>query len=167
MGSSRQIITGMRFGAMLLSIALLWLIALPANAQVFKCVDAATGKLAYSDTPCKKGSTGGVERIQNNTIDSSGSREQALRRELQEMQRRMDSLENKRDQPTYGRTESDLQAERADSRECEQAKRSYDIEAGSMTRSRSTVAAKESAMRSACGMREPDRTTINVYTPYR
>jgi hypothetical protein len=135
--------------------------ALPADAQVFRCADERTGRIAYSDAPCQGSTSGGAVRIQENTLDTSDSREQALRRELHELRQRMDSYETNSDRPAYGRTESDLQAERADSRECQQAKRSLEIESGSMTRSKSSVEAKAAAMRSACGIREPDRVEIN------
>ena len=137
--------------------------ALPSDAQVFRCTDQRTGKIAYSDTPCQGGTTGGAVRIQENTLDTSNSRERALRRELQELRQRMNSYELNSDRSAYGRTEADLQAERADSRACEQAKRSLEIESGSMTRSQSSVNAKAAAMRSACGIREPDRVEVNNY----
>lgn len=136
---------------------------LPADAQVFRCTDERTGEVAYSDIPCSKGTSGGAANIRENTLDTSGSREQALRQEIRELRQRMESYEENTARPAYGRTESDLQAERADSRECQQAKRSLDIEAGSMTRNKASVEAKAAAMRSACGIREPDRIEVNNY----
>lgn len=142
--------------------------ALPASAQVFRCIDAGSGRVTYSDVPCQDDKAGGAVIIQQNTIDTSGSREQALRHELRVLQQRMDTYENTTTtRPAYGRTEADLQAERANSLECEQAKRSHYLEASSMTRTQASVEAKAAAMRSACGIREPDRVEFNRYAPER
>ncbi|MDO9597010.1 MAG: DUF4124 domain-containing protein [Azoarcus sp.] len=138
------------------------LVSTSADAQVYKCKEDSTGKVTFSDVPCHGKNAGGSVNLHENTLDTSGSREQALKREIRDLQERMDSYEaagSSRSQ--YGRTESDLQAERADSHACKQAKWSLDIEAGSMTRNKASVASKEAAMRSACGMREPDRVEIH------
>lgn len=132
------------------------------DAQVFKCKEDGTGRVTFSDVPCHGKNAGGSVELHENTLDTSGSREQALKREVRDLRERMESYEaagSSRSQ--YGRTESDLQAERADTQACKEAKWSLEIEAGSMTRSKTSVASKEAAMRSACGMREPDRVEIH------
>lgn len=149
-----------------LALALLAAISLSgiAHAQVYKCSEDGSGKITYSDVPCHGRNAGRHVDVQDNTLDTSGSREQALRREVRELQQRMDSYDSGTARGQYGRTQADLQAERADSVACERAKRSLEVEAGSMTRNRSTVASKEAAMRSACGLREPDR--IDIHNDY-
>lgn len=145
------------------TLALLAVVSLTgsAQAQVYKCKEDRSGKITYSDVPCHGKNTGRDIEVLDNTLDTSGSREQALRREVRELQERMDGYESRAGRSQYGRTQADLQAERADSVACERARRSLEIEAGSMTRNRSTVASKEAAMRSACGLREPDRVEIH------
>lgn len=138
-------------------------IAAPATAQVYRCTDDTTGKVIYADTPCQRSAAGGVVPIEQNTLDTSGSREQALKLEIKALRQRVDALESGAAAPRYGRTESDLHAERADSFACQQAKRSLDIEAGSGTSTRASVEAKAAAMRIACGVREPDRVEINTH----
>lgn len=125
-----------------------------AQGQVFKCADDRTGKISYSNVPCHGTNSGREIRVQENSLDTSGAREQAMRRELNELRSRVQAMEQApAAQPPV--------ANRMDSEECRQARRSYDIEAGSMTRNKSTVEAKRSAMYGACGMREPDRVEIN------
>lgn len=149
------------------TLALLAVISLagPAHAQVYKCKENGSGKITYSDVPCHGGNTGRDVDVRDNTLDTSGSREQALRREVRELQERMDTYESRAGSSQYGRTQADLQAERADSVACERARRSLEIEAGSMTRNKATVASREAAMRSACGLREPDR--VEIHNDYR
>lgn len=128
-----------------------------ADAQVFKCVEERTGKISFSDVPCHGKDSGRVVDASPNTVDSSGSREQALRREVMELRDRMNRYESASQASS---TASSEQSSRIDTRACEQARRSYDIEAGSMTSNKATVEAKRSAMYGACGMQEPTRIEI-------
>lgn len=134
-----------------LPLALLAAIALSgtAHAQVYKCKEDGSGRITYSDVPCHGRNAGQHVDVQDNTLDASGSREQALRREVRELEQRMDSYDSGAARGQYGRTQADLQAERADSVACERAKRSLETKAGSTTRNRSTVASKDAAMRIA------------------
>lgn len=142
--------------------AALLLASLSAHAQVYKCREDGTGKVTYSDAPCHGRHSGQYLDLKDNTLDTSGSREQAMRSQMRDMQGQIDRLERRgTPQQPVGRTQADLQAERADSTACERARRSLEIEAGSMTRNKATVESKEAAMRSACGLREPDRVEIN------
>lgn len=138
-------------------IAAILLSAGAAHGQVFKCTEA-NGKVTFSDSPCAGGK---ALDIRPNTIDSRESREQVLQKELREMRTEMDRM---RQAPApsqqYGRTESDLQAELSGTRECADARRSYEMEERSVKPT--AVASKRRAMYAACGMREPDMT---VNTP--
>lgn len=125
-----------------------------AHAQtVFRCIEDKTGKISYSNVPCHGANSGREISVRENSLDTSGAREQALRRELNDLRSRVQAMEQAPAAPAPV-------ANRMDSEECRQARRSYDIEAGSMTRTKSTVEAKRSAMYGACGMREPDRVEI-------
>lgn len=142
--------------------AALLLASLSTHAQVYKCREDGTGKVTYSDDPCHGKNSGHYLDLKENTLDTSGSREQAMRAQMRDMQGQIDRLERRgTSQPAIGRTQADLQGERADSLACERARRSLEIEAGSMTRNKATVESKEAAMRSACGLREPDKVEIN------
>lgn len=65
------------------------------------------------------------------------------------------------------KTSAEIQSEMASSSECQQAKRSYEIEAGAYNPKKEFLNAKKRVMYSACGMREPDsidiNNTVNVY----
>lgn len=141
-----------------LAVAGVMFLSAPAWAQVFKCVEERSGKVVFSDVPCHGKTSGRAVDATPNTIDASGSREQALRREVQELRERMGNYESA---SKAGRSPSDQQSPRIDSRACEQARRSYDIEAGAFKQNKAAIEAKRSAMYGACGMREPTRIEIN------
>ena len=144
-----------------------------AFAQVYRCTTTA-GKVEYSDAPCQ------ASRGEARLIAPPVSESEKLRRENEELRRQVDA-QNKimRNQaaappanavpapapapvaPPIGRTQADVQADRADTPECARAKREYEIALSSIA-GRNTSAAAEAAMQSACGMRTPDRTIINI-----
>jgi hypothetical protein len=151
--------------------ALLLVFATAAQAQVYRCTNAA-GKVEFSDSPCAAGVDAKV------VAPSTGRDDRSLARENEELKRRLFEAESRPvapPQPVQGvaapapaapaparapqRTQADLQAERADSYECERAKREYDVALSSRV-GKSKAPAAEMAMYSACGMRPPDRTVI-------
>jgi len=138
-----------------------------ATAQVYRCTNAA-GKVEYSDAPCA------VAHRENRVVAPKVERSQRelelenelLRRQISDERSRRQlrdsrAVEAPQVQTPYGRTEADLQAERADSHECARAKRDYEVILSSIA-GKSRAPAAEAAMYSACGMRAPDKTTINV-----
>ncbi len=140
-----------------------------AQAQILKCVDAK-GNIEFSNQSCQKGWTRQELAIKENTVNSSGAREQAL---LVENQKLKDQLQKSQreaaaDQPgtpagAPGATvlsEADLQAQRQRSSACEDAARRYEIAAGSIAPVPDLIAARRSAMFIACGIREPDNVNI-------
>ncbi|NMG71169.1 DUF4124 domain-containing protein [Parazoarcus communis] len=130
-----------------------------AQAQVYKCLDQKTGETAYSDIPCSISARTQAVNTEPNVIDASGSREQALKKEIDALR---DELRvHKSSASASNRSQADLQAERIDSRACEQARRSYDIEAGSLKQNKAAIESKRAAMYGACGMQEPDKVEIN------
>lgn len=54
------------------------------------------------------------------------------------------------------------QPDRIDRAACEKARRDYDVAVSSITYSKAARQAKREQMYGACGMREPDKTNINV-----
>lgn len=133
-----------------------------AQAQIYRCTDDKGGTL-YTQQPCEDGAE--VVDLGPNSEVAEGAREAALRRELEQLREDLRRLEEQRtaaryDGPEYGRSESDLRADQADSYACKQAMRSYEISANSIKRA--DVEQKRVAMYAACGMREPDRR----YAPY-
>lgn len=136
-----------------------------AQQQVFRCINAA-GKIAFSDSPCGGATTGGRIAVQENSLDFSGSRESQLRRENEQLKEQL------RDQHRLAtsngnapqRTQPDLQAERIDSIACERAKRDYEVTASSTANSSAVIESKRSIMYGTCGMREPNKSTVNVDT---
>lgn len=140
-----------------------------SSAQVYRCT-APSGKVEYSDAPCSATSKDNrlvapkVERSRRDVeLENDDLRRQLSEERLKRSARVPSSPPPVETPPTpvRGRTESDLQAERADSWECSKAKRDYDVLSGSVTDKRRLPAA-EVAMYSACGMRNPDKTIINV-----
>lgn len=123
----------------ILACVLFALPAAPALAQVFKCVDDKTGKISFSDTRCDTRSSGGRVQVKPNTLDTSGSREQIYRRQA-------------RDQYGQGDAADALEpvAARTATRECEQATREYENEAGSIYRDPAVAHAKRRYMEAAC-----------------
>lgn len=126
--------------------------------QVYKCT-SRSGNIEFSNTACTTSSSGGRVKVEANTVDMSGSREQSLitenaelRQQLQNQQRALnDSGANRR-----GRTEADLQAERASSYECRVAKKKYEWETSAgMNGMHRDASAERLGMYAACGMREP------------
>ena len=132
-------------------LALLVLPAGPALAQVFKCVDDKTGKISFSDTRCDTKSTGGRVEVKPNTMDTSGSREQIYRQQAREYQAAQKERAAAPWPEEDGYTDARV-AERANSRECEQAKREHENEKVSIYRDDSVLDAKYRYMKEACGL---------------
>jgi hypothetical protein len=135
-----------------------------AAQHVYKCQNAA-GKIEFSDAPCQADRRGERVQLRENSLDSSGSREYMLRKENEQLKEQLKNQQHA--VPPYGgmapqRTQPDLQAERIDALACEKAKRDYEVTASSSANSRAIVEAKRSMMYGACGMREPDRSTITI-----
>lgn len=123
----------------MLAWALLALPVAPAAAQVFKCVDDKTGQVSFSDTRCDTRSSGGRVQVKPNTLDTSGSREQISRRQARERQDQGDA------EGGFGPFAA------RSSLECEQAKREYENEAGSIYRDPGVTQARRRYMEVACG----------------
>lgn len=148
--------TGAYRAMMLVGMCLL----LSGQARVYRC-EEASGSVRFSDVPCASGEAGAEYEVKPNTVDSSGSREQVLKRQVQSLQEQLDQ-QQAAPPAAAGRSQPDLQAERIDNAACEQAARAYESEAGSMFGDKASVEAKRVAMYGACGMREPDKVEINV-----
>jgi hypothetical protein len=139
-----------------------------AEAEVFRCTTAA-GKVEYSDGPCVNGTSRQVQ-VNQNSLSSSGHREQVLRGENERLRNQLEAHKNSKQSqsstaaantPALGRTEADLAAEKGGSIECARAKRSYEVATSSIQQNRNT-AAEELSMYSACGIKPPDKTVVNI-----
>ena len=151
-----------------LAIAACWLIAMQCSAQVHRCV-GPDGKVEFSNAPCAVGSTGNQVRVVPNTLNTSGAREQALKEENARLRQQLDdqryNQQRQVPQQPMGRTYPDLQAEKASSYECRMAQANYETAVASASRSKDPEGEARPAqlkMYAACGMREPDRTTVVV-----
>lgn len=143
----------------------LCLFGLAGQTVVYRCVDEASGTVRFSDRACGPGEHGGSQVVRPNTLDASGAREQALRSEIRQLREQLEAQERRvQAQPATGLTQPDLQAQRIDGWACQQARRSYELAAGSLLQNQADIEMKRSAMYGACGMREPDRTEVNVNT---
>jgi hypothetical protein len=149
---------------------LVLILPIAASAQVFRCTNSA-GKVEYSDAPCAGGG-GRAVTVNQNVLPGPAAREQALRAENERLRdelagRRPQSLGNPSPSPApgatqaFGRTEADLAAEKGGSIECSRAKRNYEVATSSIQPNRNTDA-DELAMYSACGIKPPDKTVVNV-----
>lgn len=136
-----------------------------AQQQVYKCKNTK-GKIEFSDSPCQGASVSERIQIQSNSVDYSGSREYQLRRENKQLKEQLHEQQRSSvfDGRAPQRTQPDLQAERIDSFACEKAKRDYEVTASSRANDSALVESRRSIMYGACGMREPDKNTINVET---
>ncbi|HZV97692.1 MAG TPA: DUF4124 domain-containing protein [Methylophilaceae bacterium] len=171
----------------------------PAHAQVYKCKNQ-NNQIVYTDAPCASGSSQILTDIQvTGAVNSNLPKEQsALTRQMDTAVKaaiatgdlnRAQALattkehwewiaiarreQNNAQNTVIGRTEADLSAERGDTLECQQAKRSLELEANSSLYEPSAIHAKRSLMRAACGIKEPNeiiydnRTTTFFRHPIR
>lgn len=138
----RQLIAALACGALMV-------FASTAQAQVYKCRNAATGKIEFSGTRCDVNSSGGEIKVQPNVMDSSGSRA------AQDSAGTTGS--NVSDQPAASPSAS---GSKARSKECTDAMRAYDIEAGSTRKDAQAISAARASMSIACGQNAslPDAT---------
>lgn len=129
------------------------------QAQVYRCVNAA-GKVEYADAPCEKGARATVVDVRPNVIESTGLREQALRLENERLKEQIRNPVLAASAPVAtGAAET---APRVDPIACRQARRDYEVTASSSSNTKELIRAKESAMYSECGLKEPERPTIEV-----
>ncbi|MEN3112584.1 DUF4124 domain-containing protein [Uliginosibacterium paludis] len=177
-----------------LAFSALSILCTGAQAQVYKCRNAASGKIEFSGTPCDMNSTGGEVRVQPNVMDSSGSRAvtesagaagvtqdpagsaQAAAGNKSRSKECTDALRayeieagsSRKDAQAISAARTSMTvacgqnadlpnaaADQGSSRECTQARRSYEIESGSIRKDPDAIAAKRSAMFVACGQAEP------------
>ena len=118
----------------------------------FKCT-TAEGKIEFSDKQCSGPSKAEQLNARSNSLDNSGLRENALRQENQALRARL------ADSPAVQASSSPVEqahtAEKSTSRECTQARRSYDVAAGSINPNKSQIQAERSKMFLSCGGVEP------------
>lgn len=160
------------------TLALLLAFASPASAQVYKC-QSQNNNVVYSDAPCKSGTqtltdipvtaptalngnsqTSAITRQMDTAVKSAIAtddlqRAQALATTREHWEWIAAARQNADQKPTLGRTEADLSAERGDTQACQQATRSYELEANSSFDEPEALEAKRSIMRAACGIKEP------------
>ncbi len=146
-------------------VALALLFAASAQAEIYRC-ETAKGKVEFSDAPCAKGAAASAVNVRANTLSSAESREATLRTENDQLRDKL-AAQAAASVPA-ARTPADAQADLASSPSCKQAKREHEVSASSIKPNKAQLAALASAMRAACGLREPDRivnkTTVNVDT---
>jgi|GEM_PF-6016186 len=134
----------------LIAIALCAALSAHAQAQLSlnKCVDA-DGRITYQSVPCGSSGTA-VRNWDRQTREQELEAENRMLRE--ELNKRQAHDAYQPPPQAVGRTRNDLRAERANSQECQQATRSYQIEASSLSKTYGSVQAKRRAMDAACGM---------------
>lgn len=144
--------------------ALVLLLSDRLEAQVFRCTNSL-GKVEYTDAPCT-GGAGRTVTVNQNVLPAQDVREKILKDENERLRAELEAARARKlfeDPATVGRTQADLQAEKSNSIECTRAKRSYEVAASSIQTDRNTDA-EELAMYSACGMKPPDKTVVNITT---
>jgi hypothetical protein len=131
-----------------------------ATADVYKCMNHV-GKTEFSDAPCSAGSAGKTIGVKPNVVDMSEQREQSLKAENQMLK---DKLAANQADSSNPRANNNSDSSRIDSAACRTAKHDYEITASSIEKNSAMLRVRESAMYGACGLREPDRTNINIKT---
>lgn len=119
----------------------------------------------YTDAPCT-GASGRAVSVHQDVLSSQDLRDKILKDENQRLRSELEAAKAKggaASQAASGRTQADLQAEKGNSIECTRAKRNFEVAASSIQVDRNTDA-DELAMYSACGMKPPDKTVVNVTT---
>ena len=139
-------------------------------AEVYKCKDSHN-KTIYSDKPCSEGVS---SKLDINTNPSPSSQPVQKPPTIRQLDAPVTSAIAKGDfsyaeslnKTVIGRTEADLSAEKGNSFDCKQAKRSYELDASDRYATEAKVKARESMMLQACGMKEPteinNNTEVNV-----
>ncbi|MDP2229938.1 DUF4124 domain-containing protein [Methylotenera sp.] len=160
-------------------------------AEVYKCKDSHN-KTIYSDKPCSIGLGSKLDINTNSPQNSQPVEKSPVIRQLdasvagaiaQGDLSRAESLavtkeqwesiatakrinQENQNKIDVGRTEADLSAEKGNSFDCQQAKRSYELDASDRYANESKIKARQSMMRQACGMKEPieinNKTEVNV-----
>ncbi|GHT81381.1 hypothetical protein AGMMS49960_17660 [Betaproteobacteria bacterium] len=115
-----------------------------ADAQVFKCKDDKTGKIIYSGTPCPTTTTGNAIHIQSNTIETDDADRERLNQQIR--------THSERNAPQQRAVEQVSSSDYASKEACKQAQRSYELEAGSIKKDKSAIAAKKVAYQKACSL---------------
>jgi len=126
-------------------------------AEVFKCT-AASGKVEFTDAPCGTSQKSVVVEARPNSLDNSAVREQLLKIENRALQDKLAATQLAPATSLQGQTEF----ARSDTPACRSAKRDVEVAATSIENNKALIRARQSAMYVACGVREPDRQTINV-----
>lgn len=112
-----------------------------AHAQVYKCRNATTGKIEFSGTACDLNSSGGEIRVQPNVMDSSGSRASM----------EAAGTSGSGNEPATGSAAQTAAGNKSRSKECTDAVRAYEIEAGSSRKDAQAISAARASMTVACG----------------
>jgi len=169
--------------SIIFAFSLLLFAASPVYAQVYKCT-TQQNKVAYTDTSCVTGSkqiTTGIQSqpsptalksIVSNTnanitrqLDAAVKlaisnddlvRAQALATTPEQKQWVTAARKEASKKVMAGRTETDLNAERANSYACRQAQRNLEMEGNSVFRDATTIATKTSLMHASCGISQPN-----------
>jgi len=132
------------------------------HAQVYRCVNKA-GNVEYVDAPCEKGTRGTLVDVRPNVIESNGLREQALRLENDRLKEQLRSQPPASGGPPVAAPAPAAEpVSRVDPVACRRARRDYEVTASSNSNTKELIRAKESAMYSECGMKEPERQTVQV-----
>ena len=145
------------------AVTLLLSLPLASAAQVFRCTGSA-GKVEYTDAPCV-GSVGRPVNVQHNVLPAQELRDQSLKVENQRLRAELAAAKAQGGPATQaaGRSEADLQAEKGGTIECTRAKRGYEVATSSIQTDRNTDA-EALAVYSACGLKPPDKTVVQVTT---
>ncbi|MEB0138502.1 MULTISPECIES: DUF4124 domain-containing protein [unclassified Undibacterium] len=137
-------------GSLLLG-AVLSLTLMSAQAQVFRCQNAA-GEVVFSDQTCPGDSQGRRFKVQAN--GGRAGREIAAPLQVEPLPPAAAASESPQNEP------HPLQV---DAMACEHAQRNYDVSAASSNPNLFKLKALASAMYAACGLREPDISTTTIH----
>jgi Domain of unknown function (DUF4124) len=117
MGKLRRVIQGVALAALAASGV--------CSAQVFKCV-SPDGKIEFSNIACPSSATKSAVRVAPNSTDMSGSREQTLSVENQQLRERMKAQDDQAELPPSRSDASGLSgSDKSKSVECRNATKKY------------------------------------------
>lgn len=135
--------------------ACIFLIAVPllSSAQLYKCT-SPNGKVEFSDKPCASDKRPEYVNPRDNTIDTSGHREQAMRSEIRDLRQRVERAEIKYSNQNQTSDQTTTAQPKINQRACDEAKNQYEIAARSIT-DKSAAGGRLELMRSACGLPTP------------
>ncbi|MDO5625055.1 MAG: hypothetical protein Q4G71_10225 [Pseudomonadota bacterium] len=132
---------------------------LPASAQAYRCPDPATGRVSYTDQPCKGGALIAPRRSEEELRQEAAAAQAAREREA-ERQQLADERERQRQQAAHTEAAARAPASPAESADCRAARAQADALARSPSASQEQLSTARYNAALACGQPPPGEVVV-------